>query len=193
VVAERAAFRRRARRRDLNRYVFVDEFGLNMGMTRRYARAPRGVRAVGHAPVNYGDNITLVFGVRLSGIVAPMLIKGPMDGAVWDKYVRQYLAPKLRPNDIVAYDGLGAHRSAAARAALHRRGALVGKLPPYSPDYSPAEPGGSKVKSALRAVEARDFATIVDATGVALRSITPADRRGWFHHSGYRLPQRKPP
>jgi hypothetical protein len=37
----------------------VDESGLNLALTRLYARAPRGVRAVGSVPQNYGQSLTV--------------------------------------------------------------------------------------------------------------------------------------
>ena len=54
VVAARTAFReaqlRPAAGLDASRLVFVDEGGVNVKLTRRYGRAHRSRRAVGHAP-----------------------------------------------------------------------------------------------------------------------------------------------
>lgn len=168
--------------------MFVDEFGLNLAMTRRYGRAPRGERAIGTAPVAYGNNVTLVMGVRLSGPVAPMLVRGAMNRLVWDGYVDEFLAPCLRPADIVVFDRLQAHLSMAAFTRIETQGAQVDLLPPYSPDWSPAEPCGSKVKTMMRAAAARTFEDLIEAAGHALRSVTPSDALGWFFHCGYPVP-----
>jgi len=40
--------------------VFVDESGVNRGMTRLYGRSPRGQRAYGSAPRNYGPNVSVL-------------------------------------------------------------------------------------------------------------------------------------
>jgi transposase len=187
----RRKFLQRARHRDPHRYVFVDEFGLNLAMTRTRARAPRGVRAVGHVPENYGGNVTLVVGLRLSGPLAPLMFPGAMDGTRWNTYVKQCLAPVLRRGDIVVFDGLGAHRSATAEAALRAHGAVVDRLPPYSPDLSPAEPCGSKLKQAMRAAGARTYEVLVEATGDAFARITQQDAHGWFAHSGCTVRRRR--
>ena len=50
-------------------------------MYRRYARSLRGTRADGSAPVNYGDNISLIGAIRLDGITTAMTIAGAVDGA----------------------------------------------------------------------------------------------------------------
>ena len=62
VQAERQAYREQlapVRPEDL---VFVDESGVNRGMTRLYARSPRGQRAYGSAPRNYGPPTSRCWG-----------------------------------------------------------------------------------------------------------------------------------
>jgi transposase len=173
--------------------VFVDEFGINLAMTRTHGRAPRGTRVVDKVPTNYGDNYTLVYGLRLRGVSAPLLFPGAMNGTIWNTYVLHCLAPRLRPGDVVVFDGVGAHRTMLARAAIARRGAIVEPLPAYSPDLSPIEPSGSKVKTALRAVGARTRRRLYDAVGPALRAISRRDAAGWFRHCGYpSAPEVKP-
>lgn len=154
-------------------------------MTRSHGRAPRGVRVVDKVPNNYGDNYTLVYALRLRGVFAPLLFPGAMNGTIWNTYVLRCLAPRLHPGDLVVFDGVGAHRSVLARAAIVRRGAIVEPLPPYSPDLTPIESSGSKVKTALRAVGARTRRRLYDAVGPALRSVSCRDAAGWFRHCGF--------
>ncbi len=40
--------------------MFVDESSTNVALTTRYARAPKGERARGKAPRNWGKNVTLI-------------------------------------------------------------------------------------------------------------------------------------
>jgi hypothetical protein len=188
----RRAFRRRVHRYPARRLIFVDEFGTHLGLTRRFARARRGQRAVGRAPVNTDPNVTLTMGLALRGLVAPWAFEGATDGAAFETYVRTQLAPRLRAGDIVVVDGLGAHRTHGARQAVRARGAKYWMLPPYSPELSPVEQAGSKVKEALRAAEARSVPALYDAMGPALRRVTPRDARGWFAHAGYGPMRRKP-
>jgi hypothetical protein len=42
------------------RLVFVDEFAINLAMTRTHARAPRGERAAAMEPVNYGQSLSVI-------------------------------------------------------------------------------------------------------------------------------------
>jgi transposase len=169
------------------RFIFVDEFGTNLGMTRRYARAPRGQRAMGAVPANPDPNITLVMGLSHQGVVAPIAFEGAMNGDTFTVYTETQLAPTLHPGDIVFVDGLSAHRTRAARAAIEARGAQLWILPPYSPDLTPVEKCGAKVKEIIRGMSPRTVSAVIDAMGEGIGSVTPADARAWFAWCGYRI------
>lgn len=178
----RRAFRRRARRRRGRRHLFLDEFGANLAMTRRYARAPRGDRAPGAVPHNPDPNVTLTMALSPEGIVAPFAFEGATNGEAFVTYIRDQLAPHLRPGDVVLSDNLSAHRAAEACAAVEARGATYDHVPPYSPDLSPVEEAGAKVKAALRAANPRTVEALYCAMGHAIGSVTADDAKGWFSH-----------
>jgi transposase len=157
-------------------------------MTRAYARAPRGERVLGYVPKNWGDSITLVAGIALRGLVAPLRLIGSMTAEVFEAYIAQFVSPVLRPGDIVIVDNLSAHKSSAIARLISDAGATLRYLPPYSPDLSPIEPCWSKVKTIVRAAAARTLKTLDTAICTALRSISPSDARGWFRHCGYAVP-----
>ena len=92
------------------------------------------------------------------------------------------------PNATVLIDNLAAHKPNAIAATLAEAGLKLLYLPRYSPDLSPIEPGWSKLKSALRAAEARTHEALEAALAPALDSISPADARGWFNLCGYSFP-----
>jgi transposase len=187
VQKERRRFRRRVKKLSARKFVFVDEFGTNLGMTRRYARALRGKRAVGAVPDNADPNITLVMGLRHDGIVAPFAFQGAMDGEAFTAYVQTQLAPELHRGDVVFVDGLGAHRTASARAVIEAHGARLEILPPYSPDLSPVEKCGGKVKDVIRGMSPRTVSAVIDAMGDGVGAVTAADARAWFASCGYRI------
>jgi transposase len=89
----------------------------------------------------------------------------------------------------VVLDNVGAHQSRRARALIEARGAHLLFLPPYSPDLSPIEHAFSKIKAALRRVEARTQDALDAAIAAAMRAVAPADARAWFAHSGYPIPE----
>ena len=121
---------------DPARFVFLDETGVSTNMIRRYGRCPRGERLVDAAPWGHWKITTFVAGLRASGIIAPLVLDGPMTGEVFRAYVEQMLAPALRPGDVVVMDNLAAHKWGVREASGHG-GASVLYLPPYSPDLNP--------------------------------------------------------
>ena len=163
----------------------MDETGSHVGYTPTHAWAPRGQRAYAAAPVNRGENKTIVAALTLDGIGPRLRFDGAMTTARFEGYVRHVLAPALRPGQVVVADNLTAHHSPAVRAAIEARGARLLHLPPYSPDFNPIEHAFSKVKQALRRAQARTDDDLRDATWTAFAAITPADAAGWFTHCGY--------
>jgi transposase len=183
--AERAAWRDEVgaiQREDL---VFLDETGSHLGYTPTYAWAPRGQRAQAAAPVNRGENKTVIAALTLDGVGSFMRFDGGMTSARFAGYVRHILAPTLRPGQVVIADNLRAHHADGARAAIEARGARLLLLPPYSPDFNPIEHAFSKVKQFLRRAAARTDDALRTATWAAFATVTPADIAGWFAHCGY--------
>src|SRR5207302_5940579 len=102
--------------------------------------------------------------------------------AAFGTYVPKVLVPELQPGDVVVWDNLQPHKNAQVIAAIEAVGARVVPLPVYSPDLTPVEELGSKVKEFLRAVGARTTQTVMRAVGAALAQVTPSDIDGWFQH-----------
>jgi transposase len=183
----RARWRTTCRELDPKRLIFIDESGLNLALTRLYARAPRGVRAVGSVPQNYGQNLTVLAALDRNGIRAALLVAGATDGDVFRTFVERVLVPKLRRGDRVVLDNLSAHKMAGVAEAVAQAGAQLLYLPPYSPDYNPIELAWSQIKRQLRTVGARTRPKLQRTLRRALQQISPREARAWFRHAGYGL------
>ena len=170
---------------DPDRFVFIDESAATTKMTRTYGWAPRGERLVDAAPWGHWRTTTLVAGLRASGLVAPWLIDGAMDGVAFRTYVERVLAPELRPGDVVVMDNLGAHKVAGIREAIRAAGASLLYLPPYSPDLNPIEQVFAKLKALLRKAAARTKDALWNAVGTIIDTVGPAECRRYLTHSGY--------
>jgi transposase len=180
VQEQRQAFQEKLAAVDPDHLVFVDETGATTAMGRTYGRALAGERVQASAPGAW-KNVTLISGLRTSGVVAPFALPGATDQAAFETYVERVLAPELRAGDVVVWDNLSAHKSAAAVAAIEGAGARVERLPVYSPDLTPIEEMFSKIKAGLRTIAARTIDTVITAMGNVLNEVTPADALGWFH------------
>jgi transposase len=76
----------------------------------------------------------LVAGLRCSGIAAPCVFDGAINGKRFRAYVEQMLAATLRPDDIVLLDNLSSHKAANVAEVITAQGGQLLYLPPYSPD-----------------------------------------------------------
>jgi transposase len=154
-------------------------------MTRRLGRCPRGQRLVAAVPHGHWKMSTLVAGLRVDGITAPLMIDHPMNGITFRAYVEQHLAPTLSPGDIVVCDNLQCHKSPAVRAAIEARGAELRFLPPYSPDMNPIEQVFAKLKALIRAAEPRDVDTLWNTIGECLARFSKQECANYLANSGY--------
>jgi transposase len=170
---------------DGSRFVFLDETGLNTKMTRLYGRAPRGERLVAAVPHGHWRTTTFIAGLRQSGVIAPLVLDGPMTGAAFRAYVEQALVPALKPGDVVVMDNLAAHKVAGIEQAIALAGASLLYLPPYSPDLNPIEQLIAQLKALLRKAVARTKEALWTTAGQLLDLILPSQCRNYLANSGY--------
>jgi transposase len=88
-------------------------------------------------PHGHRKTTTLVASLRLDGMVAPMVLDGPINGDWFEACVAQVLAPTFRPGDIVIMDNLSSHKRASVRKMIEARSARLALLPPYSRNLNP--------------------------------------------------------
>jgi transposase len=185
VAAQRRRWRVWQRFMDPERFVFLDETGTSTNMTRRYGRSLAHHRLVAAAPHGHWCTTTFIAGLRQSGIIAPLVLDGPMTGMAFRAYVEQVLAPALAPGDVIVLDNLGAHRVHGVRQALAAAGASILYLPPYSPDLNPIEQLFAKLKALLRKASARTRDQLWSAIGRLLPTIPASECANYLTHCGY--------
>jgi transposase len=164
--------------------VFIDETWASTKMARTHGRAPRGQRLRSPIPHGHWKTTTFVAGLRNSGMVAPMVLDGPINGVAFQAYVDQVLVPELRPGDIVILDNLGSHKGAGVRAAIEAAGASLLYLPPYSPDFNPIENAFAKLKALLRKAAARTVEGLWNTIGRIIDAFSPAECANYFAAAG---------
>ena len=105
---------------DPARLVSIDETGIDTRMTRAYARAAKGQRAVGKVPCGRWERLTVLGALALDGIVASRGVAAATGTAVVLAFAEEVLIPALRerPDALVVMDNLAAHKAEKVRAAL---------------------------------------------------------------------------
>jgi transposase len=170
---------------DPERLFFIDESGLSTTMARLRGWAPRGERCWSSVPYGHWNTTTFIGALTLTGLCAPMMLDGPMDGEAFRAWCTQMLAPLLRPGDVVVMDNLPAHKVAGVRQTIEQTGAILLYLPPYSPDFNPIENAFAKLKAHVRKAAARTVEALDTNVASALRTFKPEECANFFAHAGY--------
>jgi len=165
--------------------VFIDETWASTNMVRRHGRCRRGQRLRAGVPHGHWKTTTFVAGLRNTGMVAPMVLDGPINRDAFTAYVEQVLVPELVPGDIVIMDNLSSHKAPAIREAIEAAGAELRFLPPYSPDFNPIEKAFSKLKAHLRKAAERTIHSLWNAIGRILDLYSPQECANYFSACGY--------
>ena len=179
--------------------IFIDESGINLAMTRLFARAPKGERARGRRPSKRGQNVSLIGAIGLKGVLTQVALLGSTDGLTFEAFISQRLVPKLcgrcpgesSPGHLpwkgacVIMDNCSIHLREEIEAWIYNAGAKLIYLPPYSPDFSPIENCWSKIKNILRSIGARNYPNLAKAIEEAFAEVSLDDLRGWFTHCCY--------
>lgn len=141
-------------------------------------------------PHGHWRTTTFIAGLRQSGVIAPMVLDGPMTGAAMTgaacrAYIEQALAPALEPGDVVVMDNLAAHKVAGVSEAIAAVGGSILYLPPYSPDRNPIEQFFAKLKALLRKAAERSIEDLWTRIGKLLDAFSPEECANYFRHDGY--------
>ena len=171
---------------DPQRLVFLDETWAKTNMTRTRGRSLKGTRLIAHVPHGHWKTTTFLAAFRTTGLTAPLVVDGAINGAIFLAYVQQHLVPTLKQGDIVIMDNLSAHKVAGVERSIEAVGAQVLYLPPYSPDFNPIETAFSKFKYLLRSAAERTVEALWSTCGKLIDEFTEAECRNHIRHCGYR-------
>lgn len=166
--------------------VFIDETWAKDNMTRPRGRSVRGTRLYDKVPAGRWSTTTFLAALRTSGLTAPLVIDGPVNGQIFLAWVQQHLVPTLRENDIVIMDNLPSHKVSGVGTAIQSAGAKLVYLPPYSPDFNPIELVFSKFKWLLKSAKERTVDALWETCGKLIEQFSPQECINYFKHCGYR-------
>jgi len=175
------------------RLVFIDETWTATNMTRSHGRCAKGERLRMGFPHGHRKTTTRVAGLRMTCMVAPIGLDGPINGDWFEAYVPQVLVPELRRGDIVIMDNLSSHKRASVQALIEAAGASLRFLPPYSPDFNPIEKAFSRLKARQNRYHRRHAKARRDRKCLAqdrpmlaaISGLIITDTLNWFGHDAH--------
>jgi transposase len=181
--AKRKAYEQELKSIPLEDRVYLDESGVNCGMTREYGRAEKGWRAFGTRPKRRGENTTLAGIISGEGDFRVDALRLAMTGLKFLGFVAARVIQMLRPGQVVIIDNPRIHRVRGLRELIEGAGCRLLYLPTYSPELNPIEECWSKVKAGLRTMKARTQEALEKSVQAVAGLVTPQDIAGWFAHS----------
>jgi len=170
---------------DPTKLVFIDETWASTNMARKNGRCRRGRRLRAAIPHGHYKTVTLVAGLRLSGLVAQKAFDHPINGASFEEWVEKHLVPTLSPGEVVIMDNLSSHKGPRVEALIKAADAGLRYLPAYSPDMNPIEKAYSKLKSYLRKIAERTVAGLLSALDACADIFKPLECVNYFKACGY--------
>lgn len=136
-------------------------------------------------PFGHWKTTTLVAGLRTTGMVAPCVLDGPINGEAFTAWIEQFLVPTLKPGDMVIMDNLSSHKGEKVRELIKSAGADLVFLPPYSPDFNPIEKAFAKLKALLRKAAERTVDALWNTIGHIVSLFSPHECANYFAACGY--------
>ena len=185
IARKRRRWKAHQHRVDPRRLVFLDETWVKTNMAPLRGWGPKGMRLAASVPYGHWMTMTFIAALRHDRVAAPCVLDGPINGALFTAYVEQFLAPTLARGDIVILDNLGSHKGKAARAAIHKAGAHLLFLPPYSPDLNPIEQLFAKLKHLMRKAQERTHPATWRRLGSLLDLVSSTECANYLSNSGY--------
>jgi hypothetical protein len=116
--------------------VFLDEMGVLLGLSRKYARSPHGTRVCDLKPFYRGaENHS--GDISIKKVVALMTINDSIEGKAFEVFIEKFLVPELWVRAVVVMDNLPAEKFASISPMIQAVGASIINLSPWGGDNPP--------------------------------------------------------
>ena len=136
-------------------------------------------------PHGHYKAVTLVAGLRLSGLAVAKAFDRPINATLFEDWVEKCLVPTLSQGDVVVMDNLSSHKGERVEQLIKAAGAELRYLPPYSPDMNPIEKAYSKLKAFLRKIAERTVTGLLNALDACADIFKPSECGNYFKACGY--------
>jgi hypothetical protein len=151
-------------------FIYIDEFGFQLGTQRKFGRAPQGQPARRITPLTRSANVSVCLAVSpLSGLIYHDVNFGAFDResfAIFTDSLAEEVASLQIARACFILDNCSIHNEDDVNEACEMFGCEFNFLPPYSPMLNPIEGCIGDVKREIQ----REFATTLRARLLALGS-----------------------
>ena len=180
---------------DADMLVWLDECGsTRRNEVRKYGYSLRGLTPISYKLIVRGQRLSAIPVVTTRGIEDVFITNKSVNGDLFLQFVEQCLVPVLQPfngsnaRSVVIMDNASIHHVAQVVDRISQTGAIIRFLPPYSPDFNPAEEVFSKVKKFLVNNDVAYSTTTSPhlLMTMAFNTVTTTDCVSYIKHAGYK-------
>lgn len=115
---KRRQFQKEVAQLEVKHFKLPEAASINIDRTRLYGRAAPSKRVVDSVPQPSGPQTTTLAVIGWTGINAPLVLSGSVNGTVFNGYIEQCVVPTIQPGNILFMDNLSAHKVATDRLAI---------------------------------------------------------------------------
>ena len=169
---------------DLYTFIYVDETGFNLHVSRKRGRNLIGKRAVVQLPTQRGGNLSAWAALSSNKLIHFKSQLKPFNSVTFIHFLNE-MYEKL--DNIIQYvvilDNVAFHKTQAVINWFTEHNIMHKFLPPYSPMLNAIEECFSKVKLIFKQDRPTTKQTLLDSVTHGFNSIQPADCDAWVRHT----------
>lgn len=123
----------------LERVVYIDESGIDIGVCKDRGWGKKGEKLIGKKSGKHYQRTNIVAGLVNNKSIAPMVFNGSCNTELFEIWVEKFLIQELKRGQVIIMDNAAFHKSKKTRELIESVGCRLIFLPPYSPDLNPIE------------------------------------------------------
>lgn len=138
---------------DQERLIFIDEFGVNCSMRKRYGRAPLGETPRKNVSTIRSKNFSVAAAMSCNELLCFKIKESAYNGESFIEYIQELitiLSRKNLKNMIIICDNVPFHKASAVSDVCIQNNHKLKFLPPYTPQLNPIEEVFSAWKEHIR-------------------------------------------
>ena len=142
-------------------FIYIDEFGFNLGLTRTKGRSPKGQPAFAYSVLQRGGNVSVIFAIDENGLINFLIHESAVkkdDFTTFISIVLEEVNSRNIQNACLIFDNCPSHSEEDFQSAFqYYNNAVYEFLPPYSPFLNPIEECINDIKQTIKTMLTIDF------------------------------------